>query len=193
MEKIEQNLTNSLEKETDNLQKYLQKYLNFNDIEMKRVKMIDLKNLPESYKKQLEGFNDKRLEEIRLAIVPDFWKTSESHADQQFIIFNQKYFEDETKADKIHWLTHELAHCQKFLDSPETYFKEIETPAFGNIPSENFYPNNKVEEYAFTQQFQTVKGAGITKEEMLNLLKEKYKDENDFLFFNRLLDKIYKQ
>jgi hypothetical protein len=86
------------------------------------------------------------------------------------------------------------------LDSPSTkeksqkdkYFEDMQTPAFVDIASEYTYPNNKVEEYAFSRQFESAKQAGISKEEILRLLHKNYQDEKDFLFFNRLLNNIYK-
>lgn len=90
-------------------------------------------------------------------------------------------------------MLHELAHCKRFLDSnsPEVYQKDTQTFAFDDIKSKYPYPNNKVEEYAFAQQFEYLKSHGKIKEEITDLLREHYKEE-DFLFFNKILDKVYK-
>lgn len=137
------------------------------------------------------------MEKIKIYVIPDkMWRKSqpsESAAEQQLISFRESYFESAEKPDEVAWMLHELAHCKKFLDSDskEKYHKDMETFAFDDIKSEYPYPNNKVEEYAFDQQFEYLKRQGKTKEEIAGLLKEYFKEDN-FLFFNKILDKIYK-
>ena len=241
---IEKEVTKKLEQTEDstNLQKYLADLFHQNGFEMPKIKILEPDKLPDSYKKQFEAFNDKRLDGIRIVLVPKFWKVSESHADKQLIIFRQEYFEDKKNDDRIQWMSHEIGHCQKFLDSSSTeehtqqeiYFTNLEIPAFEEIikyteisrkelelelnqllkhdgyrgriaflknilesSTEDMvkipihYPNNKVEQHAFQKQFQSAKNRGITRGEILKLLKEHYQDEYDFLFFNRVLDNVY--
>lgn len=187
-------------KSEKDIQEYLADFLRQNGVEKPEVKIITINELPETYKNQFEFFNDERLKNIHIALVPNFRKISESHADRQLIVFKKEYFEEKENTDRIQWLAHELGHCQKFLDSPSTkeksqkdkYFEDMQTPAFADILSEHMYPNNKVEEHAFFKQFESAKKAGVGKKEILRLLRKNYQDEKDFLFFNRVLDKIYK-
>ncbi len=167
-----------------------------NDAE--KIELAKLKDLPEHYKKQYEALKDQRLEGVRILVVPDnIWRKSqpsESAAEQQLISFKESYFKNIDKPDEIAWTIHELAHCKRFLDSDssESYQKDMQTFAFDDIKSEYSYPNNKVEEYTFKRQFEYLKNQGKKKEEIVQMLKQYY-EENDFLFFNKLLGKIYKK
>lgn len=180
----------------NDLRNYLENYLRDNGIEAAEIKIIAPEELPDNFRKQFEELNDPRLADARIAIIPKFWKTSESHADRQLVLLNGEYFAGK---DRIKWLTHELAHCQKYLDiepkdglaKKEIYEREMNTPAFSDIPAENNYPNNKVEEYAFARQIEALRKAGITREELLGMFKDYYQDEKDLVFINRIIDTIY--
>ncbi|MEK7653498.1 MAG: GNAT family N-acetyltransferase [Patescibacteria group bacterium] len=129
-----------------NLQEYLAGYFQQQGIEeVPEFKILKPNELPDNYKKQFEAFDDKRLDGLRIAIVPKLWKPSESHADRRLIIINQEYFEDEKNRDRVQWFSHEIGHCQKFLDSPETYFKDMETPAFEDIVTYADTPRKELE------------------------------------------------
>ncbi len=200
-------LENPTEKEGSNEETFdLKKYLKdrfelkntYAEKGLENIKLIKSKDLPEHYQKQYEALRDQRLEGVRILIVPDdMWQKSqpsESMAEQQLISFKESYFKHIEKPDEIAWITHEFAHCKRFLDSdsPEAYQKDMQTFAFDDIKSEQSYPNNKIEEYTFTRQFEYLKNQGKTKEEIAQMLKQYY-EENDFLFFNKLLGKIYKK
>lgn len=200
-------LNNAMEKRGNNeeiadLKKYLKDRfeLKDEDIEkgLEKIELVKLKDLPEHYKKQYEALKDQRLEGVRILIVPDnIWRKSppsEFTAEQQLISFKESYFKNVDKPDEIAWAIHELAHCKRFLDSesPEEYQKDMQTFAFSDIKSEYPYPNNKIEEYTFTRQFEYLKNQGRAKEEISQMLEQYYK-EADFLFFQKLLDKIYKK
>lgn len=62
--------------------------------------------------------------------------------------------------------------------------------AFEDLKSKYKYPNNQVEEFTFTRQFQYLKDNGKTRKKIIELLKEYY-PKKDFAFFNRLLDRVY--
>lgn len=55
-----------------------------------------------------------------------------------------------------------------------------------------YYPNNPVEQHAFTSQFQFLKNQGKSREDILAMISKHY-DKKDFPFFNRLLDSIYEK
>ncbi|MEK7113475.1 MAG: hypothetical protein AAB873_01470, partial [Patescibacteria group bacterium] len=79
---------------------------------------------------------------------------------------------------------HELSHCQRYKNEPNTYQKD----------SGDTYPNNKVEAFAFLQQFKYLKEQGKTREEITEMLVGKNGDygETDMPFFNKLLDEVFK-
>jgi hypothetical protein len=89
-------------------------------------------------------------------------------------------------------MIHELAHCQKFLDSDSAldYQKNTRTFAFPDLESEYSYPNNPVEQYTFTKQFQFLKEQGKSREDVVKML-DKYYQAEDRPFFDRLLDGVY--
>ena len=162
------------------------------------MKLLKAKNLPKHYQTQLKAFHDKRLDNVTIAIVPDeLWvkgnQPSESDAEKQLISIKQSYFEAQENPDEIAWLSHELAHCQNFLDSesPEAYQKNMQKIAFEDLKTKYPYPNNPVEQFAFTQQFQYLKKQDKSRENILKMLGRYYHEE-DFPFFNRLLDGVYR-
>ena len=166
------------------------------ELENKRIESLKASQLPDNFRDQLETFNDKRLDEVTINIVPDsLWtkgeQPTESEAERQLISVKQSYFELMKSNEEIAWFIHELAHCQKFLDlkSPEDYEKGMRTFAFTDLKSDYSYPNNQVEQYAFSKQFAYLKEQGKNQEEILNMLR-KYYGEEDLVFFKRLLEKL---
>ncbi|MBU0569715.1 hypothetical protein KKB40_02960 [Patescibacteria group bacterium] len=176
---------------------HLQEYLGLKESAVERVSLLKAKNLPEQYQAQREALHDERLDGITIAVVPDdLWvkgsQPSESSAENQLILIKQSYFEAQENPDEIAWLCHELAHCQNFLDSesPEEYQGNMQRFAFEDLKTEYTYPNNPVEQYTFTKQFQYLKAQGKSREDVLAMISEHYEEE-DFPFFNRLLDGVY--
>jgi hypothetical protein len=189
----------SLERAKDQkaTKQHLQEYLDLKESDIERVSLLKAKNLPEQYQAQREALHDERLDSITIAVVPDdLWvkgsQPSESSAENQLILIKQSYFEAQENPDEIAWLCHELAHCQNFLDSksPEEYQGNMQKFAFEDIKTEYTYPNNSVEQFTFTKQFQYLKEQGKNREDILAMLGEHYEKE-DFPFFNRLLDGVY--
>ncbi len=136
---------------------------------------------------------------VTIAIVPDdLWvkgsQPSESNAEKQLISIKQSYFGAKKNPDEIAWLCHELAHCQNFLDSetPKEYQDNMQKFAFKDLKAEYTYPNNPVEQFAFMKQFKYLKKQGRNRKNILTMLS-KYYDKEDFPFFNRLLDDVYKK
>jgi hypothetical protein len=176
---------------------HLQEYLGLKEGDIERVSLLKAKNLPEQYQAQREALHDERLDSITIAVVPDdLWvkgsQPSESIAENQLILIKKSYFEVQENPDEIAWLCHELAHCQNFLDSetPEEYQGNMQKFAFEDLKTEYTYPNNPVEQFTFTKQFKYLKDQGKKREDVLTMLSEHY-DEEDFPFFNRLLDGVY--
>ncbi|MBI2641865.1 hypothetical protein HYW87_04750 [Candidatus Roizmanbacteria bacterium] len=164
---------------------------------VERIGLLRAKDLPKNYQAQHEALHDERLDGVTIAVVPDdLWgkgsQPSESSAEKQLILIKQSYFEAQENPDEIAWLCHELAHCQNFLDSEsaEAYQKNMQTFAFDDLKTEYSYPNNPVEQFTFTKQFQYLKEQGKGREDVLAMLG-KYYHEEDFPFFNRLLDSVY--
>lgn len=58
-----------------------------------------------------------------------------------------------------------------------------------DLEGEYPYPNNLVEKYTFSKQFEYLKKQGKSREDILGLLKKYYKEEN-MPFFRRLLDEV---
>jgi len=182
---------------TKDLKQYLQEYLELKDGDAEKIGLLKAKDLPQNYQSQREALDDKRLDNVTIAVVPDdLWvkgsQPSESSADKQMILIKQSYFEAQEKPDEIAWMIHELAHCQNFLDSAtaEDYEKNMQKFAFTDLKIEYSYPNNPVEQYTFTKQFQFLKDQGKGREDIMEMLDEYYHKE-DSSFFNRLLDDIY--
>lgn len=176
---------------------HLQEYLGLKEDTVERIGLLKAKDLRKNYQAQREALHDKRLDGVTIAVVPDdLWvkgsQPSESSAENQLILIKQSYFEAQENPDEIAWLCHELAHCQNFLDSrsPEEYQGNMQKFAFEDLKTEYTYPNNPVEQFTFTKQFQYLKEQGKGREDVLAMLGEHY-DEEDFPFFNRLLDGVY--
>ena len=176
---------------------HLQEYLGLKEGDVERVSLLKAKNLPEHYQSQREALHDERLDGVTIAVIPDdLWvkgsQPSESSAENQLILIKQSYFEAQENPDEIAWLCHELAHCQNFLDSesPEEYQDNMQKFAFEDLKTEYSYPNNPVEQFTFTKQFQYLKEKGKSREDVLTMLSNHYHEE-DFPFFNRLLDRVY--
>ena len=181
------------------IQQHLQEYLELKKRVVERITLLKAKNLPKNYQTQREALHDERLDDVNIAIVPDdLWvkgnQPSESNAEKQLILIKQSYFEAQKNPDKIAWICHELAHCQNFLNSksPEEYQGNMQKFAFKDLKTEYTYPNNPVEKFTFTKQFQYLKEQGKSKEDVLTMLSKNYRKE-DFPFFNRLLDSVYKK
>lgn len=179
-------------------QDYLKEYLDLGDQEIEQINLIKAKDLVGDYQQQFNFLSDKRLEKITIGIVPDnLWQKgsspSESHAEEGLILIRQGYYEKEENPDEIAWIVHELAHCQQLLNlkSEKKYQEDMQTFAIEGIGSEFPYPNNKVEAYTFTKQFEFLKQQGKTREQIIEMLQEHYERELDLTFFNRLLDIIY--
>lgn len=184
--------------EQGRLKQFLQEYLELKEGDIERISLIKIKDLPQKYHTQREFLNDKRLENVTVAIVPDdLWakgsQPSESSAENQLILIKQSYFETQENPDEIAWICHEMAHYQKFLDSQTTgqYQDDMQKFAFENLKTEYTYPNNRVEQHAFTKQFQFLKTQGKSKEEILTMLGQYYENA-DMPFFQKLLDGVYK-
>lgn len=199
MEFIQQLKQNGLEKKKT-IEEVISSSLGIEKKDIEKINLLNAQNLSDYYKLEYMTLQDKRLENVVFAIVPDeLWvkgiQPSESSAENQLIIIKKSYFESQQNPDEIAWLVHEFAHCQNFLDSnsPEDYRKKSETFAFDDLKTNDSYPypNNKVEQYTFTKQFQFLKEQDKSKEDILIMLSQYYKEEN-MPFFNRLLDNIYK-
>lgn len=179
------------------IKQHLQEYLGLKEGAIERIGLLKAKNLPKNYQSQYEALHDERLDGISIAVVPDdLWvkgsQPSESSAENQLILIKQSYFKSQKNPDEIAWLCHELAHCQNFLDSesPEAYQGNMQKFAFEDLKTGYTYPNNPVEQFTFTKQFQYLKEQGRSREEVLAMLG-KYYHEEDFPFFNRVLDSVY--
>jgi len=190
-------LEQALELEQNEIKQYLQEYLNLKKGAVEGIGLLKAKDLPKNYQTQRETFYDERLDRVTIAVVPDdLWvkgsQPSESNAERQLILIKQSYFNTQENSDEIAWLCHELAHCQNFLDStsPEEYQDNMQRFAFEDIKTEYTYPNNLVEQFAFTKQFQYLKEQGKNRQDVLTIIS-KYYHKEDFPFFNRLLDDVY--
>lgn len=194
---IEASLGLDQAQEQRTIKQHLQEYLGLKEGSIERIELLKAKNLPKNYQTQREALRDERLDSVTIAIIPDdLWakgtQPSESSAENQLILIKQGYFEARENPDEIAWIIHELAHCQNFLDSEsaEIYQKNMRTFAFDDLKTEYSYPNNPVEQHTFTRQFQYLKERGKSREDVSAMLG-KYYHEEDFPFFNRLLDNVY--
>lgn len=167
--------------------------------EKPKIEFLGINDLAENYQKQYEFLKDERLNKVTISVVPDeLWvkgaQPSESQAEKGIISIKESYFKTLEKPDEIAWLTHELAHCQNFLDSGsvENYQKNQQTFAFVDLKTEFAYPNNIVEQAAFTKQFEFLKSQGKSRTNIMDMIGQYYNQE-DFPFFDRLLDDIYKK
>lgn len=184
-------------KERNGIKQHLQEYLGLKEGAVEKIGLLKAKDLPKKYQAQREALHDERLDGVTIAVVPDdLWgkgnQPSESSAEKQLILIEQSYFEAQENPDEIAWLCHELAHCQNFLDSesPEAYQGNMQKIAFEDLKTEYTYPNNPVEQFTFTKQFQFLKEQGKSREDVLAMLG-KYYHEEDFPFFNRLLGGVF--
>lgn len=197
--KFEQEINNL--KKVENFNKevlnYLKNCLELKDEDVEKVESLKAKNLPENYQKQLHFLQDERLNDIDVIVIPDnLWKKgkqpSESDVENNIISIKQSYFKALEKNDEIAWMTHELAHCQVFLDSasPDDYEKNSREFAFPDLESEYSYPNNMVEQVTFTKQFQFLKENAKSREDIIKMINDYYQKE-DLPFFNRVLDAVF--
>jgi len=181
---------------TVTVKKYLEQYLGLPAGAIEQIKLLSAKNLPGAYQSQREFLHDERLDSVSIAVIPDnLWvkglQPSESSAENNLVSFKKSYFENQKTPDEAAWLTHELAHCQSFLDSttPEEYHANMQKPAFPDIATEYNYPNNPVELTTFTKQFKYLKAHGKSRANILAMLSEQYSKE-DMPFFERVLDGV---
>lgn len=181
----------------DSAKKFLQDYLVVESKDVERIHLLHANDLSGHYATQRDFLNDKRLDSVTIAIVPDdLWvkgmQPSESSAEKQTVLIRQSYFEAQQNPDAIAWLCHELAHCEHFLnsESSEAYEKAMQQIAFSDINTGYTYPNNLVEQFTFTKQFEYLKAQGKSRDEISTMLSAYY-SEIDVPFFNKLLDIIY--
>lgn len=163
-----------------------------------RIGFVRAAELPGEFGEQFRFLDDGRLAETLVAVVPDdLWhkggQPSESMAERGTVLVRGGYFGGEREAEKdpSAWMTHELAHCQRFadLEDEDEYGRESGTPAFSGLGPDT-YPNNKVEEHAFGRQFAYLKEKGIERDQVADLLREHYGPEG-FLFLDRILDRVF--
>lgn len=192
-------ISSNLEIENKDIKQHLQECLDLKEGAVEKISLFKASDLPKNYQTQLKVFHDERLKNVNIAIVPDnLWikgnQPSESSAEKQLILIKQSYFETQKNPDEIAWLCHELAHCQNFLDSlsPDEYQDNMQKFAFKDLKTEYTYPNNLVEQFAFLKQFQYLKEHGKSRKDILTMLDEYYNEE-DFSFFNKLLDDVYEK
>lgn len=181
-------------------EEHVREHYRENGREVPEMGVFSPEELPETYREQFDAFGDERLKDVRIAVVPNHWKISESSAENQIITFQKEYFEDEKNGDDVRWMTHELGHCQYYLDieagSEEDrvaqYQRDMQVQAFHDVPSEHTYPNNLVEVYAFRKQFEAMKRIGIHMEDALDALKRyDYESEEDQIFLKRMAVDVY--
>ncbi|MEI7620757.1 MAG: hypothetical protein WCJ57_04290 [Candidatus Falkowbacteria bacterium] len=194
---FEDNIQNNKINKDGGLRQYLRECLGLNDSNIEKIESMKAKDLSKNYQTQFEVLNDSRLNDVVIAIIPDdLWKKgsqpSESFAEKQLISMKKSYFETQEKSDEIAWMIHELAHCQSFLNSEtvENYQKNMQTAAFDDLEAEYFYPNNLVEQHAFTKQFEFLKEQGKSRDDIVEMIN-KYYHKEDLPFFDRLLDDVY--
>jgi len=162
-----------------NAKRFLSEYCKDKDIdpaEAENIPLINIENLPPQYKEQIDLLRDPRLSSTLVAVVPEkIWakskQPSESNAENDLVLFRADYLGSK---DEIAWMSHELAHCLRFKDTPEQYQADSQIPAFDDVKSEHLYPNNKVEEYAFRRQFKFLKQKGLSREQIIEKLKADY-------------------
>lgn len=172
-----------------------------NNREAPEIQVLSPEDLPEAYREQFDALSDERLEDVRIAVVPNHWKISESSAENQIITFQKEYFESGNK-DDVRWMAHELGHCQYYLDieaeSEEErvarYQGDMQAKAFPDISGEYTYPNNYVEAHAFQRQFEAIKRSGIEMGDTLEILKRQdYDSDEDMMFLERIAGDVYEE
>jgi len=186
-----------IQTQSETIDLYLREYLGIEQKDAERIDLLKVKTLSQPYQSQLEFFNDERLDEVTVAVVPDdLWhkgsQPSESAGERQLILVRRSYFEAIENTDEIAWLCHELAHCQAFLDldSPSEYENYMNKFAFDDLKTEHSYPNNPIERFTFTRQFQYLKGHGKSRGDISALIGGYY-EKVDMPFFSRLLDDVF--
>lgn len=185
------------ERRVAELRKYLVDYLEIGpDKDPSGIRFESAGALAGEYADQFDFLADRRLAAVEIAVVPDqLWikgrQPSESHAARGLILMREGFYWDPAKPvqDEPAWMTHELAHCQQFLDKREDYEKDSQRPAFPGIGLDA-YPNNKVEEYTFGRQFEYLRSRDVSRGRVAEMLQEQY-DRSDFAFFDRILDRVY--
>lgn len=166
--------------ERERLRDHLTEYLGIETEEQREtIGFVCAEKLSGRHKEQYDFLADERLADVQIAIVPDeLWvkgsQPSESDAENNLILFKESAFKGE---DAIAWLTHELGHCQKLKDTDAEQYRN---------DSEAGYPDNEVERHAFTKQFEFLKSKGVTKEQILEMLKESY-DAEELKFLGSLM------
>jgi hypothetical protein len=85
---------------------HLQEYLGLKDGDVERVLLLKAKNLPKQYQAQREALYYERLDGVIIAVIPDdLWvkgsQSSESSAENKFILIKQSYFEAQENPDEI--------------------------------------------------------------------------------------------
>lgn len=182
----------------DEFKRYLCAYLEIESLE--KCTFLEAPHLSGFYAKQYDYFEDERLSQVMVCVVPDeIWhkgmQPSESHVPQGLILLKESYYRQEENPDEIAWLTHELAHCQKLFDSEneQEYQRDSATQAFTEIESDSTYPNNLVEKFTFTKQFSFLKESGVARQRIEELLKEFYPADRqeDWAFLQAVLDAVY--
>jgi len=186
------------QKRIHDLKSHLIEYLSLKSPEdAEKITFVRAADLSGDFGEQFRFFNDERLNETFVAVVPDeLWhkggQPSESSADRGMILFRGGYYDGEGDGipDPSAWMTHELAHCQRSIDVGDNeYNQESETQFFDDLGPDT-YPNNQVEEQAFGRQFAYLKDKKVEREEVTELLEEHY-GPDDFKFLNRILDRVY--
>jgi hypothetical protein len=173
----------------EDLSTYIQKYLGAENQE--GIKVISLEELPESWQDQMEDVPEA-LENTKVGIIPeDKWikgdQPTESHAEKGLILVRDNYLRTE---DAIAWLTHELSHLETYAMKPEKYEDKQTEQAFPELETETTYPNNPVEAEAFAKQFAFLQEQGLSRPDIEELVKAYYQDEEDWPFFEKLLDEM---
>ena len=168
---------------------HLLDYFGLKENDLEKIIIITANESPADYQAQLKFLNDSRLNNVKIAIVPDnLWvkgsQPTESTAEMSLITVKQSYFESQQNTDEVAWILHELAHCQKLFNynGTDEYIQQ----------TQKGYPDNPIERYAFGKQFQFLKEQGKSKDEILNLIKKYYPDQ-DIPFLDEVLASTFNQ
>lgn len=182
-----------IESLNQHLAQYLEDSWGVENPDISRIRFLDAANFPPQYKQQFDFIKDPRISNAVIAVVPkDMWiksQPSESHAehDMGLVLIREDHF---AGPDKIAWGSHELGHLLKYANNPETYDVDSSKPAFDDMPSLVPYPNNQVELAAFTKQFQFLKGKGVKREDVFQMLKDEKYSTEEMPFFKRIMDQM---
>lgn len=185
------------ERKIAEMRAYLVSYLELGqDKDPQSIRFERADGLTRQYGDQYRFLADERLAGVEIAVVPDgFWvkgkQPSESHAARSLILVREGFYLDPAsqEQDELAWMTHELAHCQQFMDKGNDYDKESQQAAFEDIGLDT-YPNSRVEEHAFGKQFEYLKIKGVSREGVAKMMREHYGPE-DFKFLDKILDRVY--